>query len=113
MPDAPDQNPLDQAGHRPDPAGAKRGIGSKQIIGGIVTIAIVVLVFVGIFPRIADYGEVWATIRAMTGLEVASLIVVSIWNVLSYLPVLVSCLPGLRLREAFVVTNATTDLSIT
>ncbi len=106
---------LDPAGKVPEDvsAPARRRFGPKQVIGAVVTVAVVLLVFVGIFPKIADYSEVWATVRAMTGIEVASLVAISVWNILSYLPVLTNCLPGLRLREAFVVTNATTAVSNT
>jgi uncharacterized membrane protein YbhN (UPF0104 family) len=68
---------------------------------------------VGVFPRIADYGEVWKTISSMTPLEIATLLLVASWNLFSYLPVLVSVLPGLTLRQAFVSTEATTAVANT
>ena len=71
------------------------------------------LIFVGVFPKIADYGAVWKTISRMTSLEVGSLLLVGVWNLLSYLPVLTSVLPGLTLRQAFVSTEATTAVANT
>ncbi|MEX2274497.1 MAG: lysylphosphatidylglycerol synthase transmembrane domain-containing protein [Actinomycetota bacterium] len=97
-----------------DPAAShKRKIGTRQVVGAVVTVAIVVLVFVGIFPRIADYSAVRRTIRAMTSMEIGTLLLLAVWNILSYLPVLTTTLPGLKLRQAFVVTNATTAVSNT
>jgi putative heme transporter len=105
-------------GGTPDAATApdvarRRRPSTKQIVQAIVTVAIVALIFVGVFPRIADYGEVWKTISAMTMLEIATLLLVASWNLFSYLPVLVSVLPGLTLRQAFVSTEATTAVANT
>jgi uncharacterized protein (TIRG00374 family) len=94
-------------------AARRRRPSTKQVVQAIVTIAIVALIFVGVFPRIADYGEVWKTISAMTPLEIATLLLVASWNLFSYLPVLVSVLPGLTLRQAFVSTEATTAVANT
>ena len=60
----------------------------------------VVLIFGFVFPKVADYSEVWATVRAMTGLELAGLVPVGLWNLASYWPLLVAVLPGLLMREA-------------
>lgn len=85
----------------------------KQIIQVLITIVVVGLIFVGVLPKIADYSLVWKTVRDLTGLESAALIVAGAWNLFSYLPVLVASLPGLRLREAFVSTEATTAVANT
>jgi putative heme transporter len=85
----------------------------KQIVQAVVTVVIVVAIFVGVIPKIADYSLVWSTIQSMTWLEVTSLALVGAWNLFSYLPVLVAVLPGLRLREAFVSTEATTAIANT
>jgi uncharacterized membrane protein YbhN (UPF0104 family) len=85
----------------------------KQIVQAVVTVVIVVAIFVGVIPKVADYGVVWSTVRSMTWLEVTSLLLVGAWNLFSYLPVLVAVLPGLRLREAFVSTEATTAIANT
>jgi uncharacterized protein (TIRG00374 family) len=79
----------------------------------VLSIAVVGLIFGFLFPKLADYGAVWDTVRAMTGLELASLIGIALWNLWSYLPVIVAVLPGLRLREAAVSTFASTAVSNT
>jgi putative heme transporter len=94
-------------------SGSKRRLSNKQIIQIVVSLAVVILIFVGVLPKIADYGEVWATIRAMTWLEIATLLIAGAWNLLSYLPILTSVLPGLTLRQAFVSTQATTAVANT
>src|SRR5690606_8408036 len=64
-------------------------------------------------PKIANYGDVWHTIRDMTGLELATLGLVAMWNLISYWPVLVAVQPDLRLKEAAVSNLASTAVANT
>lgn len=101
------ETPVDESGATKPPSMAKR------VVQGAISIAIVVGIFVGVMPQIADYSEVWATITALTWLESVSLAAVAIWNLATYWFVLVAALPGLRLREAAVVNQASTAVSNT
>jgi uncharacterized membrane protein YbhN (UPF0104 family) len=85
----------------------------KRILQAAISLVIVVGIFAGIMPLIADYGDVFDTIRAMTGLEGGSLILIGLWNLVTYWFVLTAALPGLRLREAAVVNQASTAVSNT
>jgi len=85
----------------------------KRIVQALVSLAIVAGIFLGIMPLIADYGDVWETIKAMTSLESTSLVVVGLWNLVTYWFVLTAALPGLRLREAPIVNQASTAVSNT
>lgn len=97
----------------PTGAPARRTPTWKRIVQAAISLAIVVGIFVGVMPLIADYGDVFDTIRAMTGLELGSLLLVGLWNLATYWFVLVAALPGLRLREAAVVNQASTAVSNT
>ena len=85
----------------------------KRIVQALISLAIVAGIFVGVMPLIADYGDVFDTIRAMTGLEIGSLVAFGLWNLMTYWFVLTAALPGLRLREAAVVNQASTAVSNT
>jgi len=76
-----------------------------------LSFGIVAGIFIGVMPRFANYSDVWATIRSLTWLESASLAVVAIWNLATYWFVLIAAMPGLRLREAAVVNQASTAVS--
>ena len=102
-----EQNP------RPDTDGRTRKPLIKRIFQSLVSIAIVAGIFVGVLPQIADYSEVWATVRSLTWLESSSLALFAIWNLATYWFVLVAALPGLRLREAAVVNQSSTAVSNT
>jgi len=85
----------------------------KRIVQALISLAIVTGIFLGVMPLIADYGDVFDTIRAMTSLETGSLVLIGLWNLATYWFVLTAALPGLRLREAAVVNQASTAVSNT
>jgi len=85
----------------------------KRIVQALISLAIVAGIFLGVMPLIADYGDVFDTIRAMTGMELGSLVAFGLWNLMTYWFVLTAALPGLRLREAAVVNQASTAVSNT
>ncbi|RLE16596.1 MAG: UPF0104 family protein [Actinobacteria bacterium] len=85
----------------------------KRILQAAISLAIVVGIFAGVMPLIADYGDVFDTIKEMTGLEGGSLVLIGLWNLATYWFVLTAALPGLRLREAAVVNQASTAVSNT
>jgi uncharacterized protein (TIRG00374 family) len=85
----------------------------KRVLQAAISLAIVVGIFAGVMPLIADYGDVFDTIRAMTGLEGGSLVLIGLWNLATYWFVLTAALPGLRLSEAAVVNQASTAVSNT
>lgn len=78
-----------------------------------LSVAVVVAVFAGVLPRIASYSDVWATIVAMSWWEVALLLIVAGWNLVTYWFVMVAALPGLSYRQAAVVNQASTAISNT
>ena len=90
-----------------------RGFPWKRIVQALISLAIVAGIFLGVMPLIADYGDVFDTITAMTGMEIGSLVAFGVWNLITYWFVLTAALPGLRLREAAVVNQASTAVSNT
>ncbi len=86
---------------------------ARLAVRAAVSIAIVVGIFVGVMPRIANYSDVWQTISDMTWRELVSLLLIAVWNVVTYWFVMVAALPGLRLGQAAVVNQASTAISNT
>jgi len=85
----------------------------RQVFQIVLAVAVVALIFFRFLPNLADFTEVWATIRAMTWGEISVLAIAAIWNILSYLPVQVTSLPGLSYWQAFLVTQASTAIANT
>ena len=71
-------------------------------------LAVVVATFVFVLPQIANYGDVWRVVRELSWEELAALVGVTVLNLATFPPQWVAALPGLRFRQAFVVTQAST-----
>jgi uncharacterized membrane protein YbhN (UPF0104 family) len=82
-----------------------------------VQIALSVVVVGGIFifaiPKIADYSSVWKAITAMTWLEITSLVLVTVFNVVTYWPQQTAALPGLTIPQAAVNNQSSTSIANT
>ncbi|OFW54884.1 MAG: hypothetical protein A2V75_08895 [Actinobacteria bacterium RBG_16_70_17] len=74
---------------------------AKRIIQAVVSLAIAWALLVGVLPRLADLGEVWATVRSMTAVQAIVLVGFAVWNLFGYQLVMMASLPGLRVRHAF------------
>jgi uncharacterized protein (TIRG00374 family) len=85
-----------------------------QILRAVASIAIGWALLVGVLPRLADLGEVWDSVRTMTWwVEIPALAAVSVVNIITYQWVMISALPGLRLRHAFMAGQISTAISNT
>jgi uncharacterized protein (TIRG00374 family) len=85
----------------------------KRILQAALSIGLGVAILVFVLPQIADLSEVWDEIQAMTGLEIAVLVLFAIWNLVTYWIINVICTPGLRFTQSMVVTESTTAVSNT
>lgn len=84
-----------------------------RVVQFVVAIAVVGVIFVYFLPRIVDYDEVWATIRAMTWLELATLAALAVWNQVTYVLVEMSGRPGLGAGQATKITQTSTAVTNT
>ena len=80
----------------------------RQWIGGGLAVAVIVGVFVFILPRIADYRQVWDVVQTLSWWKILALLGATALNLATYPPPSMAALPGLRFRQAFVVTQAST-----
>jgi uncharacterized membrane protein YbhN (UPF0104 family) len=94
-------------------AGRNRWRWLKPVLSVAIPLAIVVGVFWYFLPQFTSMSEVWSQIRAMTTIELATLAAAALWNIASYLFVMVGATPGMRYRQAFVATQSTTAVANT
>ena len=85
----------------------------KRIFQGVLSFVLAGAVLFFVLPQIADLVEVWKQIQAMTSLEIAVLVLVAIWNLVTYWILLVICTPGLTYPQAVVVAESTTAVANT
>jgi putative heme transporter len=84
----------------------------KRLLGAAGSIAIVVLVFVFVLPRIADYRDVFDVLRGLDWQDWAVLAGAVLLNLATFPPPWIAALPGLGYREGMAMTQASTALSI-
>lgn len=88
-------------------------MGKSQIIGGIVTVAVLGIIFLGILPQFTNYADAW---DALQRIETLGLIVLSLGvlvNVLVYVWPYQAALPGLHYWPGFVVRQTSFLISNT
>jgi putative heme transporter len=83
----------------------------RQLVLAVLGLAVVVVTFAVVLPKIADYRDVWAVVRDLDPewlLVFAAAVVV---NVVTYAPPWMLALPGIRFRQALPFTQASTALT--
>lgn len=80
----------------------------RRIAGIVLGLAVVVATFVFVLPRIADYGDVWDVVQDLSWEQLGALAAAAVINLSTFAPQWMAALPGLRFRQAFVVTQAST-----
>jgi uncharacterized protein (TIRG00374 family) len=85
----------------------KSSLKKRVAIGG-VAIAVLVGTFAFILPQIANYPSVWDVVQDLTWEQIGLLVLATLGNLATYAPPWMAALPGLRYREATVLTLAST-----
>lgn len=85
----------------------------RRVLGLVVPALIAVALLVGVLPAIADFSEVWGTIRALGLGAVVALFALAAWNIVTYQFVIMAALPGLPWSHAFMVGQISTAVSNT
>src|SRR6186997_1130902 len=88
--------------------GSRRRFTWRYALGVGVGIAVVVATFAFILPKIADYRDVWGVVKGLSWRDIALLAGATLLNLVTFAPPWMAALPGLRFRQAFVVTQAST-----
>jgi uncharacterized protein (TIRG00374 family) len=96
---------------RTQPAQAPRGSPWRIVVSTVVTVVVLLVVFVGIFPKVADYSEAWSSIQQMPTAYVVALGVATVLNVAVYVWPLQAALPGLGYGPGFVVRQTSFAIS--
>ena len=96
------------------PETPRAGWRSKRgLLGGTAALVVVGLVFAFVLPQIADYRDVWDVLKTLELEGRGSFSpVATLLNLVTFAPPWMAALPGLRFRQAFVMSQASTALSI-
>lgn len=80
----------------------------KKIVGFSIAAVIIIVMTVFVLPTLVDWSEVWNVITDLSWQQLLVLIAATIFNILTFAPPWMAALPGLRARQALVVTQAST-----
>jgi uncharacterized protein (TIRG00374 family) len=83
----------------------------RVVVSTAVTVAVLVVVFAGIFPKVADYSQAWSSIQQMPTAYVVALVMATVVNLAVYVWPLQAALPGLGYRPGFVVRQTSFAIS--
>jgi putative heme transporter len=86
---------------------------TKKILQAVFSAAVVIAIFGFAFPKLADYSEVWAAVKAMSWFELVTLALIALWNIVTYWFVMVSSLPGSNYWQAMKVNQTSTAVANT
>src|SRR5918999_1705162 len=84
----------------------------RRLAGVVVTVLIVAAVFFFVLPQIANYGDVIDAIAGLSWQDGLLLVSATVLNLATFAPSWMAALPGLGFRQAFVMSQASTALSM-
>jgi uncharacterized membrane protein YbhN (UPF0104 family) len=89
----------------------RRARSRRRVLFGAGGLVLVVLTFAFVLPRIADYRDVWDVIKTLSWQWAVALAVATVLNIITFAPPWMVVLPGLGLRQALAMTQASTALT--
>jgi putative heme transporter len=86
---------------------------SRIVIRGALVVGVLVAVFFGVFPQMANISDVWRQVTEMSAVQVLELSAVAVGSLLTYGLVLMAVMPGLTFAQATVVSQSSTAVANT
>ena len=87
-----------------------RGRG-RQIGAGLLTVAVLIVVFAGILPKFGSYADAWGAISEMSVVQLGYLITAVVVSIVVYVFPFQAALPGLRYGPAFMIRQTSFTIS--
>jgi uncharacterized protein (TIRG00374 family) len=86
---------------------------TRKILQAAFSAVVVIAIFAFAFPKLASYSEVWEAVKAMTWLEITTLIIAALWNIVTYWFVMMASLPGSNVWQSMKVNQTSTAVANT
>lgn len=90
---------------------AEKKFTTKRVLSGVISLAIVVWVFAVAIPKFASYGEMFEELKTVAFTGIVLLILATLLNVVAYSSLWSASLPGLKLTQAVVMTQASAGVN--
>ena len=83
----------------------------KQVIAGIVTVVVLVIVFALLLPKMGNYAEAWDAIKNMSIAQLGILSFSVVFSIVVYVFPFQAALPGLHYGPAFMIRQTSFTIS--
>ncbi|MDQ2677558.1 MAG: YbhN family protein [Actinomycetota bacterium] len=83
----------------------------KQVIAGIVTLVVLVIVFALLLPKMGNYAEAWDAIKTMSIAQLGILSFSVVFSIVVYVFPFQAALPGLHYGPAFMIRQTSFTIS--
>lgn len=83
----------------------------RYVVAGVLTVALVAVVFGAVFPRLADMREVWHLLAHLSLGAWGPVLVAMFVNMLANAPTLQAVAPGLGIGQAFVISQVSQSIA--
>jgi uncharacterized membrane protein YbhN (UPF0104 family) len=83
----------------------------RRILGTAASVGFVAVVYLFVLPQVADVSAVVASVRSMSGLEIVVLLGAAAANLATSWALVAVATPGLRFRQAMVVSQSSTAVA--
>ncbi|RIK07188.1 MAG: hypothetical protein DCC49_10570 [Acidobacteria bacterium] len=94
-----------------EPSTGDKKFTAKRVLSGLISLAIVVWVFAVAIPKFASYGAMFEELKTVAFPGIALLILATLLNVVAYSSLWSASLPGLKLSQAVVMTQASAGVN--
>ncbi|MBA2741560.1 MAG: flippase-like domain-containing protein [Actinobacteria bacterium] len=84
----------------------------RRLVVAGAAVAVVAFAFAFVLPRIADYRDVWDVLQTLGWQEALVLAGATAINLVTFPPPWMAALPGIGFRQAFMLSQASTALSL-
>ena len=98
---------------QPPPTAPDRRAPWRRLLPPVLSLVLIGAVFFWFLPQFTSIADVWTTVRDMSGVQVAVLVLAAVWNLATYQFVMVATTPGMNLRQATVSTRRSARSSLT
>lgn len=83
----------------------------RTVLGAVITIATLLIVFVGIIPKFGSYSDAWAEVQQMPVDALAALVASTVVMIMVYVWPYQAAIPGLAYRPGFVIRQTSFMIS--
>ncbi len=94
-----------------DPATPRKKKPLVRAVQISISVAVAIVIFALILPKIASYSSVWRTITELTWLEMVTLVLAATFNLTTYWVQMVAAMPGLSLSKAAINNQSSTTIA--